>query len=138
MNDFDEIKAAALKVMTGYQKDLEIDAAEIASYLPDEERYALAPGWEPLCRQQHHDLRPSCPGEVQVRYLFGSIDRDGMVRAAVGMAQYYKNPFHGPCLLVHYFDGSKVRKITVDKAAQIGVEWAAKIQRQFDREKAYA
>lgn len=130
---FDIIRQAALKVMTHYQADLHIDEREIAKF-PDTPylHYTRATGTYVIILQNTESLPAK---DERIPHLFGTIDRDGVVRNIGSMADYCANPNHGPYLLVHYFNGNTVRKITVEKAQEIAREHTRKLETALRRER---
>jgi hypothetical protein len=74
-------------------------------------------------------------GEV-VPFLFGVADREHLLNEVVGFAEWHAKGINDPKrFTVHYFDGKKLKQITVQKAVQIAKEYAAGIQRLWNVEK---
>jgi len=65
-----------------------------------------------------------------VPYLFGHADREHILHEAVNMVNCMANRKFGQHVC-HYFDGRKVRKITMDKAVEIIREYKVGIHRQW-------
>lgn len=129
---FEQIKAAALKVMTDYRSDLNIDEAIIAEnkgvpflhFVRDTGTVIVfLPPFEKLPQRGQY-----------VPHLFGAINRDNIVHNIVSMAEHCANPHNGPYLLAHHFDGVKVRKITLEKAVEIAKQHAHKLREQIRKE----
>ena len=70
----------------------------------------------------------------RVPHLFSSATREHLSDEIRTMSAYYSNPINGPCELVHWFDGEKVRKITAEKAAEIGKNHSRKLNDAFWKE----
>lgn len=68
-----------------------------------------------------------------VPYLFGHADRDHILSEAVNMVNSMANNHFGTPHVCHYFDGRKVRKITMAKAVEIIREYEAGIRRQWSQ-----
>jgi hypothetical protein len=74
-------------------------------------------------------------GEL-VRYLFGEVDREHLLREFVVFAEYHAQGINDPKqYTVHYFNGKALKQITVQEAVKIAKEYAAGIQRLWNVEK---
>jgi len=58
------------------------------------------------------------PGEM-VPYLFGHVDRDGLVDRAGANIEYFASHRAEEVLLVQYFDGDTVKEISLDRAVDL-------------------
>lgn len=81
----------------------------------------------------------SYPAEgVLVPYLFGSADRHHLLQETSSMAGYHANKCNGDVLLVLYYDGCKIRTITLERAVQIAREYRRKIEYEWAHPACYA
>ncbi len=118
-------------VMTHYKGDLDLDEKDIQQHAGVPFLHFVRPTGTLIVFLWPIEKLPK-PGE-RVPFLFGSADRDQVVKNIESMSKYYVNPNNGPCVLVHYFDGNKVRKITTEKAAEIGLTHVIRVRNQFRR-----
>lgn len=130
---FDIIRKAAEKVMTRHHNDLNIDEREIAKF-PDTPflHFTRATGTMIVILQSADSL--PAKGE-RIPSLFGHITREQVIKNIETMSAYYTNPYREGCLLAHYFNGTTVRQITVEKAAEIGREHARRLEAALRRER---
>lgn len=57
---------------------------------------------------------------VFVPFLFGTVDREGLLKAMLSMADYHAMATSNPeRFTVHYFDGKRLRLVTVQAAREI-------------------
>ena len=68
------------------------------------------------------------PGE-KVRYLFGKVSREHILREQAGMAFYWADWQTTEILLLTYFDGTRLRKIDHRRAMHIAKQWRAAVER---------
>lgn len=67
-----------------------------------------------------------------VPYLFGTADRDHILREKLSMAEYHTRAANCPeRFTVHHFDGRQLRKITVAKGVDLAKEYVRSIEHQW-------
>jgi hypothetical protein len=84
-----------------------------------------------------HLLEPGeYPGPGQrVPYLFGTADRWHILNGVRDMATYHVKPMNDPHkYTAHYFDGERLRPITVDKAVEIAEQYRRRTEALWHRE----
>lgn len=67
-----------------------------------------------------------------VPFLFGTADRDRLLKGVVEYAECHVGPSASKSLAVHYFDGKTLRKIDCNKAIEIAKTYATSIRWQWD------
>ena len=71
------------------------------------------------------------PAGVKVPYLFGTADREHLADEMVSMADYFLKPCNSKPLFVHHFDGERLRRIDIQKAAEIARQHRRKLEREW-------
>jgi hypothetical protein len=127
-----DLERACLPLMSGYQSDLtKHDRAEIES-TPDVPflHYTRAQGTH-LVRLLPNELLPS-KGKI-VPYLFGTADREHIVKQVLKITELFCKPSGLDALAVHYFDGKRLHKITADKAHSVARDYAYDLYALWDK-----
>ncbi len=132
---FQKIRELSLKVMTGYTHDLDIDEEAIIDRLGMPFlHFTRATGTTIVFLRPYSDL----PGPGQYEpYLFSTADRHHIVDGIESMSNYYRSKHqeqHGRCLMAHYFDGETIRKLSPDRAAEIGTAHCIRLRREIREE----
>lgn len=129
----DELKAASLKVMVSYQADLDIDVKGIEKRQGVPFLHFTRATGTYIEFLIPYEMLPK-RGEL-VQHLFSAVGRDQLVKDIGDMSKYYLESHNaGVCKLVQYFDGDKLRKTSLKKAAEIGAAHAAKLRREIGKE----
>lgn len=71
------------------------------------------------------------PRGERVPYLFGTADRDHILDQVIGMVQHFIDSCNPPARLVLYFDGSRVREISVSRAMEIARDYVRRIRYEW-------
>ncbi len=129
---FEVIRKVAEPVMTHYKSDLDLDEKDVEMQAGIPFLHFVRPTGTLIVFLWPIEKLPK-PG-ARVPCLFGTADREQIVKNIESMSKYYNNSNNGPCAMVHYFDGQKVIKTTVEKAATIGLAHATKIRNEFRKE----
>ncbi len=129
---FDQIRKLSEPLMKAYTGDLDIDEQCIRERPGTPFLHFTRATGTTIVFLYQYDKLPS--KNEKIPHLFGHIDREAMVDNIISMSKYYTNECNAKCLLTQYFDGDKVRKINVIKAAQIGLEHGMRLREKFRRE----
>lgn len=73
-----------------------------------------------------HATHPTWPTQdyIKVPFIFGESGRRHILNENAGIAAYWaKDVNRGQIRAVHHFDGEKLRKITLEKAVEIAIQW---------------
>ena len=128
---YDQLEAACLPMMTGYQTDLTQHDREAIEENP------CVPFLHWMRDTNTHidflkDASEYPKAGERVRYLFGHADRWHIVGEVQSMAEYFTRPCNEPGrYTVHHYDGVKLRKITVEKAVEIARAYRKRIESEF-------
>ena len=76
--------------------------------------------------------------DVYVPYVFGTAEREHLLREKVSMAEFCVNPCYSNAKLVLYFDGLHFQKITAEKAVEISKEYRKHIQAEWSKPRGFA
>ena len=80
----------------------------------------------------HTDTDAYPPYGVRVKYLFGTADREHILKEKVGMAEYHTRPANSPeGYSCRYYDGTRMRCLSVQKAVEVAKAYAKPIEAQW-------
>lgn len=130
---FKKIKEAALPLMVQYQSDLELDKTDICKNAGVPFLHFTRTTGTLLVMLTPADNFPK-KGEY-IPHLFSRANREQLLKNIATMSKYYKNGNNGPCEMVFYFDGERLKKISVEKAAEIGLAHARSVEAVWGRRK---
>ncbi|MCH8044088.1 MAG: hypothetical protein IID44_10275 [Planctomycetes bacterium] len=66
-----------------------------------------------------------------IPYLFGTADRHHIIKRVVSIAEHYTNPYTDRPLLVLYFDGRRLHKITAERAVDIAKSYRHRLETEW-------
>lgn len=131
---YDQLEAACLPLITAFHNDLLVhDLAIIADH----------PGvpflhWTRDTGTTIVMLTPAAeyPGRgVRVPYLFGTADRWHIVSQVTEIAAYHLKPSNDPARYTcHHWDGSRLRRITVEQAVKVAAEYRRGVESGWTQE----
>jgi len=132
MSIFEELQAACLPLVEAYRDDL---------VKHDKESIGNRPGVPFIhvtrASGTHICFMPSAadypaPG-VYVPYLFGTANRDHVLEQVVTFADYWLRPCAEPVKLVHYFDGRRLRKVSLKDAQELLRDYGRRVRDTWRR-----
>lgn len=136
MSVYKQLEERCLPLMKAYQNDLVKIDREMIEAKPD----CRFLHW--TCETNTHltmltpindEEYPPC-GKF-VPYLFGTADRQHILKQKVVMAEYFTKPAHSPeKYTCHYFTGKTLRQITVQEAVKIAKEYVRPIETKWHQE----
>ena len=81
-----------------------------------------------------HDSEAFPAPGVTVPYLFGTADRDKILRDKQVAADHNHSPMSIPCRLCLYFNGRTLREITTERVVEIVRDYIKSVRYQWDQE----
>lgn len=127
---YQQLETAVLPLMTHFQTDLTTHDRNAIEANP------AAPFLHYACKMHtvivFLDASTYPPAGKYVPYLFGSADRNHLLREVTNVATAYIRPGTETPDLVHHFDGKRLRRIDVDKAIEIAREFTRRIQGEWN------
>jgi hypothetical protein len=134
MSVYKQLAAACLPLIEAYRDDL--TRHDKASIEKDPELPFLH--WTRSCGTTLVHLEPQDPlpkrGQ-RVPYLFGSADREHIVRQVAKVAELFCRENQPEPLTVHWFDGVKLRRISAKRALEVAHEYRRRLFDQWDSER---
>lgn len=135
MSVYEQLAAQVRPVLTHYRDDLEKwDRQAI------EKKHPGVPFLHWACSSSTHivmlvDADSYPPAGKHVPYLFGTADREHILRQSVEYAKYFLRPEgqRADGYLVHHYDGTRLRQITCADALVVAESYRGRIQREWRR-----
>lgn len=126
-----QLKEKCLPLMVGYETDVTVHDKRIITGNPETPflHWTRNMGTHiSMMLPSDHESWPR-PG-VREKFLFGTRDRDGFLRAVIENARYFQGR-NEPIELVLHFDGKKLREISIDDAVDIASGYIARMRREW-------
>lgn len=133
---FEQLKSACLPLMQAFENDLLThDRNWIDRYpgIPFVHWTRPTGTWLSEMWPSNHPVFP--PKGQKVPYLFGTADREHILKGQVSVADYclhYKER-EGTAMACHYFDGKTLRMIDLKKAKDILESYARQVRMDWER-----